>query len=143
MTWRSAPRCRTRSTRRGQGRSNGLQQLDAVAERVGDEGPFEAGQRFVVHRRMPGGCAAPKELGEIGDEQGGMRLPRRTEVVLDAEVNLRGASLEPCASAHGEVRRLRQFGQSEKSAVERPRLGLAPSRHRKLYVMNANDRHQL
>ena len=68
-----------------------------------------------------------------------MGLRRRSERLLDADVQLAAAEREPAASAHGEQRRLLDLGQSEQLAVERAGRVLAARRRRDLDVVESGD----
>ena len=67
--------------------------------------------------------------GQIVDDEGGMRLTRRNEILLDSQMNLQGSAFKPAAASCGELRRLNFFHESEDAMVERPRLVFSPGRH--------------
>jgi hypothetical protein len=60
-----------------------------------------------------------------------MRLSRRYEIFLDAEVNLQLTSLEPAAAARGEMRRSCRLRDSENVVVEFAGVALSAGRHGK------------
>ena len=68
-----------------------------------------------------------------------MRLSRRTEFVLDTEMQLLLAEGEPDAAALGEIRRLLQFRQTEDAGVEPARLGFRPARYRQLDMVQPQN----
>ena len=70
-----------------------------------------------------------------------MRLARRRERVLDADVQLLRAGLEPGASARPQGWRLGYLGQAEQLAVEPARLVLAAGRRGQLNVIDPDDAH--
>ena len=69
-----------------------------------------------------------------------MRLARRAEVGLGAEVQLHGAGREPAATARCEQRRLRQLVEAEDADVVGPCLVLGADRHRQLHVVDREPR---
>ena len=70
-----------------------------------------------------------------------MRLARRRERLLDADVQLLRAGAEPAAAAGPERLGLRQLLHPEQAAVERPRRLLASGRGGDLHVVDPEDRH--
>jgi hypothetical protein len=118
-----------------------LHQLDPVAEGIIDIDPVIAGQRLVP----PGGNAtfgeSRNKAGEIIDEERRMRLARRPEIRLDAEMDPDRAALEPAAAALPESVRLLHLGEIEKAAIEAPRLIFAAGRHGELDVVELKQRH--
>ena len=69
-----------------------------------------------------------------------MRLRRRPERLLDADVQLGGAEREPAPAPHREQRRLLELRQAQEAAVERPGRLLATGRGGDLDVVQAGDR---
>ena len=65
-----------------------------------------------------------------------MRFFRRAEILLDTQVNLHAAALEPAASAFGELGRLRDFGHSQDARIKPARGSLFARRHGQLYVID-------
>jgi hypothetical protein len=59
-----------------------------------------------------------------------MRLARRREQLLDADVELAAAEREPCAATRAERFRLLELLEAEQVAEEAPRVGLAAGRRR-------------
>src|SRR5262245_33943644 len=70
-----------------------------------------------------------------------MRLPGRTKVGVDSEMDLHGPALEPCPTAFGELRRFRDLGDPEEPGVEFPRFRLPACRHCELHLLDPDDRH--
>jgi hypothetical protein len=65
-----------------------------------------------------------------------VRLPRRRERLLDADVELAAVvECEPRAAARAERLRLLELLEAEQVAEEAPRLGLAAGRRRELDVV--------
>lgn len=119
-----------------------MAQLEAVAERVGDVRPLDAGDRLVRRHVNP---LRPQALGEIGealDDEARVRLARRRELVLDPNVQLLRTGAEPAAAARCQRLGLRQLLEPEQLPVERARLRLAPRRRGDLHVVDADDRHR-
>src|SRR4249920_994229 len=69
-----------------------------------------------------------------------MRLPRRHERRLDAQVELEVARPEPAPTARGQMRRLLDARETQHARVERLGLGFALRRHGQLHVMVSLDR---
>jgi hypothetical protein len=61
------------------------------------------------------------------------------ERLVGPQVQLRRAALEPGAAAHGQVRRLDDFGQSQHAGIKVARDRLGAGWHRQLYVINARN----
>src|SRR4051812_19206747 len=70
-----------------------------------------------------------------------MRFLCWTEIVLDAEVDLKRADLKPEAAAFIQSLRLRDFRKTEKAAVERAAAFLFAARHRELDVVDGGGGH--
>ena len=70
---------------------NRLHELDVVPERVGDVHALVAVERLVADDVDAGVVEAAYQCAEIGDEQGRMRLPRRSEVLFHPEMDLQRA----------------------------------------------------
>lgn len=66
---------------------------------------------------------------------------RGHEWILDATVQLVGAHLEPHPTPGGQHRWLRDLGQPDEGAIERPQRVLTARRAGDLDVMEANDAH--
>ena len=71
-----------------------------------------------------------------------MRLARRRERLLDADVQLLRAGAEPDAAAAADRLGLRQLRHAEQLAVERARRLLAPARSSELHVVDSEDCHR-
>ena len=76
-----------------------LYQFDPIAEWVVDMAPVAAFDRLVCRDSQTGLCGFRHHAGEIIDDEGGMRLARRDEILFDAEVNLQIATFKPAATA--------------------------------------------
>lgn len=70
-----------------------------------------------------------------------MGLTGRTELVLDAEVNLDAVALEPAASPCLQMRWLGHSRQPEQALIERLSDGFLASRHGELRVINRDNPH--
>src|SRR5262245_14340264 len=113
-----------------------LHQFDAVAKRIIDVSPTEAIKRFIPNDGSARLFASADEFMQSLDEQCGMRFLRRSEVGLDAEMNLQFSLLEPYATALGETRRFGLLGQSQDAGIERPSRFLPVRRHCQLHVFD-------
>ena len=83
----------------------------------------------------------PREQpGVVAAAQRGVRLARGSEVVLDAEVELHVAALEPAPAAAGLLRRLRDLDEAEQLGIEAARDGLAAPGNRELDVVDRGER---
>src|SRR4029434_5708150 len=76
-----------------------LDQLQPVAERVADVDARAAVLRLADLHVVPGRAQTRGQLVEAVHDQPRMRLARRVEVGVDAEVDLDRAALEPGAAA--------------------------------------------
>ena len=87
----------------------------------------------------------PFNLRVVRDRDGGVRLAGRRKRLLDTAVQLvctrPVAQAEPHPSAGREHRRLRDLGQPDQLAVERPQRVLTARRARDLHVVEADDTH--
>src|SRR5215470_5091700 len=70
-----------------------------------------------------------------------MRFLCRSEVGLDAEMNLQTSLLEPDAASRGETGWFGLLGQSQDAGIERPRRFLSVRRHCQLHVFDCVDFH--
>ena len=113
----------------------------AVAEGVVHKDACVALERLIAPQRIARLAKRRRERCEVLDDQGRMRLARRAEVRLDAQVDLEGAAFEPAAAALGEDGRLLHFRDAEHALVEGAGLGLATGRHRQLHVIDRFHRH--
>ena len=68
-----------------------------------------------------------------------MRLLRRSKVVLDPEMESKGAAFEPDTAALRQVRRLCFLHQTEDIRIEGSGCRFLSGRHRQLDVIQAND----
>jgi len=76
-----------------------LHEFDAVAPRIFGVEATRAGDCVVVnHGDAASGERLPQFI-EVGDGEGGMRFFRGREILLDADVQLAIAALEPAAAA--------------------------------------------
>jgi lipopolysaccharide/colanic/teichoic acid biosynthesis glycosyltransferase len=78
---------------------------------------------------------------EVVDDEPRMRLRRRSELWLDADVELLTAGLEPHTASGTNGLGLRKLGHSEQVAVESPCGLLAVRRRRELHMVETKDRH--
>src|SRR5688572_18305933 len=120
--------------------TDGLQELDTVAERV-------VGVEAAVARELTvdlgpdiGGFEAPLEGVELVGEEGGVAASGGYDL-LDTAVDLLLAAGEPDAATVVEGLWLGHFGQAEQTRVEPARNILAAGRDRELDVDDAADSH--
>lgn len=118
-----------------------MEKLNPVAEGVVDIGLSPPLERLRVQDLAAFGAGAGQQGVEVIDQQGGVRLLRRAEVVLDAEVQLYRPGLEPAPATTRELGRLRDFGQAKDVAVEASGVALPAFRHRQLDVLEGEDGH--
>ena len=120
----------------------GFDELDAIAEGIGSEGPIKTrnGLRIVLYLATRGRQRLEK-CRQITDQKCRMRFPGRAKIGLDAEVQLQEATLEPGTATRSEIRRLGNFGQPKKLAIEPAHQRFTPSRHGQLNVIDAVNGH--
>src|SRR5437763_9340204 len=85
---------------------SGLAELEAVAERVGDVGSVDAGERDVRAGRDAGGGQAVDERRQVVHDQTWMGLSRRGERLFDAHMQLARTGAEPAAASGSQRLRL-------------------------------------
>jgi hypothetical protein len=121
--------------------SRTFHQLDAIPEGIGDvdtNPPFER-----VFDDVDAGLTKTLHQGtQVAHEERRMCLPGRTEVGLDAEVDLDRAAFEPRATPTRKLRRLCHFRDSQEARIELARLGLSAWWHRELHVIESYDGHR-
>jgi len=83
-----------------------LADLEPVAERIGHVEPLGAWNRILEGDLAPGGAQTVGQRGEVVGDEARVRLARRSERLLDADVELLGAGPEPAAAPRGERLRL-------------------------------------
>ena len=70
-----------------------------------------------------------------------MRLARRNEILLNAQMDLQGSAFKPAAAARGKLRRLHLFHEPEDALIERPRLVFPASWHCNQNVIDTANWH--
>jgi hypothetical protein len=120
----------------------GLHQLDPISKGVIDKDSVVSLQRSVRGKLVTGLFQMADQALEIIDDKSRMSLSRRREILLDPQVNLQLARLEPASASRRELRRLDDFGDAEDFLIEGSRVVLPPGRHGKQNVIDpANPRH--
>jgi len=113
-----------------------LHQLDAIAKRIVNVTPPEAGQ---LELNWPGLettiAQSDPQLIEVLDEQGNMSFSRRFEVSIDAQVNLQRTRGNPKSSSIPQRRWFRDFPKAHRIDIEVARHGLAIRRYGDHHVM--------
>lgn len=118
-----------------------LEQFDPITERIMNESSRITGQRIALVNAIPG---LPKDRHEFlkpFDKQPRMGLSSRTKVGLNPEMNLHALIFEPSAASSREFRRFRHLRKPKQLAIKYSSLGFSAGRHRKLYVIYADNRH--
>lgn len=118
-----------------------LHQLDPVAERIVDVDPVVSFEGLVVTDRGAGGAQDLDQGGQVVDQERRVGLACRSEVGLDAQVDLEVPALEPAAPARREMGRLGGFVDTEEPRVEGPRLVLVSGWHRQLNMVDPGHPH--
>jgi lipopolysaccharide/colanic/teichoic acid biosynthesis glycosyltransferase len=118
-----------------------LAQLEPVAERVVDEQAVDAADTRVVCALDARVAQAGTDGREIVRDEPRMRLPRRHERILDAEVQLLVAGAEPDAAAGADRLGLRHLLEAEQRTVEAAGRVLRPRWDGDLDVVEAEDAH--
>jgi hypothetical protein len=137
--WRRTGPRPAQALARGLRRPNGLEQLDAIPERVGDVSAVISRQRFIRVHRIPRTSASLEKSLQIDDEQRRVCLLRGLEIILDAQVNMSITRAEPRAATACEVPGFRFFSHAEYIAIEPTRVILAPTGHCELNVVKGSD----
>src|SRR5262245_56542529 len=97
---------------------------------------------WLVRRDLVAGLFCLRHhAGKVVDNESRMRLARRNEILLDAQMDLQAAGFKPAAAARGQLRRLRLFNKSEDAMIECPRLIFPPGRHRNQNVIDTANWH--
>src|SRR5262245_42370162 len=112
----------------------GLTKLQTVAERVVDEEAIDIRDPVVVLERHAGRPESRPNPAEVVGDESRVRLPRRGERLLDAEVEFLRSSAEPHPASRPDRLGLRDLLETEQSPVERARLVLDSPRHGHLHV---------
>src|SRR6186997_1267982 len=119
-----------------------LDQLDPVAERILHVPALAAfdGLVFILDRI----AAAPRLFDNVTqavDNESRVRLARRDEILVDAEMNRERAVSEPATATRGKLRRLGDFGEAQNILIKSPGLALAPGRHGDQDVVDGANGH--
>ncbi len=101
---------------------------------------FRAGDRVVPGDGEPLAGQTRGEFVEVGGHEAGVRLERRDERLLDADVQFLAAGSEPATAAGRKRLGLRQLFETEQRTVEGTCLRLAAGRRRDLHMVDAGDR---
>src|SRR5690606_14331114 len=112
------------------------QQFDPVSERISDVEALVSGQWLILDNHDARFCQPGSHRRKVVDLIGDMRLGRWAEILVDTEMKLQVAGLEPASAPRNEVRGLGHLSEAKKTAVERPRGVLATGRNRDLDVMD-------
>jgi len=123
-------------------RSEGLEELDAIAEGVVNEDPCAAVDRAVFTERVARRSKLLRERAQPRHDQTGMRLTSGTELRIDAQMDLELPALEPTPTPLGKIRRLRHLRNAEDPLIEVACPGLTARGHRKLDMIDSGDRHR-
>jgi hypothetical protein len=117
-----------------------LDQFDAVAERVAQFAAGHAGKRDIGLDGVAGGAEAVAKAGEVvyGVGEVGFR-PGTVEAVLNADVDLQWANLEPEAATALEDSGLGDLLEAQQVDVEGASVGLPTGWDRDLDVVEAAD----
>ena len=76
---------------------------------------------------------------EVGGNEGGMGFLGGAEIVLDADVDLLGATFEPTAASGTKRLRLLNFSHAQECAIEIAGSGFASFRSSDLHVIELHD----
>jgi len=117
----------------------GLDQFNSIAERIVDEGAFDAREHVVPGDRHPVRGERREQRLVVPNAQGRVRLARGGEGLFDAQVQLKVSALEPEAAARGRGLRLGQLLEAQKAAVEAASRHLLALGHRQLDMIESDD----
>ena len=112
---------------------------------IGDVAAPEAGE-VLVPDHLDAMLAQPAgHCLDVLDEDARMSLASRSEVVLDAQVQLEGPTAEPRTPARSEHRRLRNLRHAERVAVEAAQGSLRPAGGSDLHMVQTHQpaRHEV
>jgi len=117
-------------------------ELEPVTERIIDVSPRGAFECAVFTHLAASRAQPLHKVVEPPNPQRRMRLPRREELDLHAQVQPHsGLAFEPATSARGKLRGLRDLAHPQQVAVK-PTRGILPAgRHGKLDVVDADEPH--
>ena len=118
---------------------SGFDQLDPVAERIGDKAPTEVSELAVPAHRVPCVGEGLDEVVQPLNYKRRMGLLGRPETVLDAEMYLHVSVLEPPSASGGERGGLGSGRKAKDRLVEGLRLGFSARGHRDLDVVEPDD----
>jgi hypothetical protein len=111
-------------------RTNGFDELNAIAEWIADVDAVQALPDFVS------ACSEPCDEGvQVAAPQRAMRLARRAKVQLHAEMNFQLTALAPTAAALSKVGRFLRRRNPESSVVQRACEIFASGGHRQLHAI--------
>src|SRR6185369_11161681 len=102
-----------------------LQELDTIAEWITCKEALPTFERLFVEGVIADALELRPKPAKVFDRKRHMRLARRPEIKIDADVQLPIAKLEPATAAAGHFMRLGDFGQSQQLTEKLPRLVLA------------------
>src|SRR5690554_2394778 len=119
----------------------GLEQLETVAEGVVGVDPvvaLEGGLELELGAEV---LEPSPDCGQVADQQGRVGLAGGAEALLDTEVDLDRAVVEPAAATIPETLGLLDLGDVQYALVEGDGLLLLPRGHGQEDVMEPEDRH--
>jgi hypothetical protein len=115
--------------------------LDSIAERIVDLTSLASFDRLVCRNFVAGLLCFRHHAGKVVDDESRMRLARRDEIPVDAEMNRQRAVPEPATAARGKLRRLGDFGEPQNVLIKSSGLALAPGRYGDQDVVDGANGH--
>src|SRR5690606_38298594 len=119
----------------------GLEQLETVAEGVVGVDPVVALEGRLELELGAEVLEAGPDRGQIADQQRGVCLAGGPKALLDTEVDLDRAVVEPAAATVPETLGLLELGDAQYALVEGDGLLLLPRRHGQEDVVEPEDGH--
>lgn len=122
-------------------RGDCLEEFESVSEGVGGIKPLEAGEWLVIDNLYSTVDQPTTEILEILDVERGMGFARRSEILIDSEMNSNAIGFEPAPATGFQMTRLFNFGDSQHALVKGDRPPLPLHGHRQLDVMKTEKAH--
>jgi hypothetical protein len=117
-------------------------QLDPVAKRILHVPALAAFNRLVFILDLVAGASGFLDnVTQAIDDERGVRLASRDEILVDAEMNRQGAIPEPATAARDKLRRLGDFGETQNILIKGPGLAFTPGRHGDQDVVDCANGH--
>ena len=118
-----------------------LHHFDAVSEGIMDIKPVISLKRFILNHMAARCFKCFSQVCQVIDQKRRMGFFRRSEILLDAQVQFYRTPAEPTAAAGNQIGRFCLFRKAKQAPVKSPRLFFTASRHRQLNMVERKDPH--